>query len=714
MGGEDDGENKPEIGAIHTRLDEDDLARASVALRAGELFANRYRVEALIGEGGSGSVYRVHDQTADTPVALKLLKTDRLVTPEARKRLIREALLTRNIRHPNIVAVYDVGEDNGQPYIAMEHLPGRSLRSWMSEHATGDAECSFTIARAIVLAVLEGLDAAHQLGVVHRDLKPENIFLVEEPGGDRVRLKLLDFGIAFAAGDMPSSSATGHSPYYVARELITAPNAVKASADIYSLCVIFYELLIGALPGVRWQAPSRARRDVPAEVDALIESGLSDHARSRPQTVAAFRAQLEPLTAQRKPEPQVEAPGADMVQKADALYADGWGFGGEYPDARDNYYMAAVLGNVAGMIGSAKMLARGHGGPADARMARVWLTKAAELGSKEAIQRLARFDELVAEGKANPQPQAEPAKPKRPVKPATQAQLDEASKVFDGMFDKEAPKKPPPKPAEVRAVSPAETREAALKRRQAGQPADLQRARELFLKAANGQDVEAMAQLGLMLKKGEGGPADPEGARNWFKAAADQGHASAANSLGLMWHNGEGGPKDLAQARECHRLAAEGGLAAAMCLYAIYLQHGHGGAKDPPGAREWFRKAADAGSVNAIAYLGLMLERGEGGAKDLPNARIWLKRSSEAGDRLGMFAYGMMLMNGAGGPADEAGAREWLKKSGDGGMADAYAYYAQLLAEGRGGPKDKVQAKHYAKIAADAGNENGKKLLQRL
>jgi TPR repeat protein len=711
MGGDNDGDKKPEIGAIHTRLHEDDGARASRALKPGELFANRYVVEALIGEGGSGSVYRVHDRTAETEVALKLLRTDRLVTPGARKSLIREALLARNIRHPNIVAVYDVGDDDGQPYIAMEHLPGRSLRAWIREHASGEAQCAFPTAMAIVLAVLDGLDAAHQQNVVHRDLKPENIFLVEEPSGERVRLKLLDFGIAYAAGEPASQSATGHSAYYVAPEMITAPDTVKASADLYSVSVIFYELLIGVLPH-RWRPPSRSRSDVPAAIDDLIEAGLDNSPRGRPQSVAAMREKLLTLVkpaGKAKAEP--EAPGAEMVAKADKLYADGWGFGGEYPEARDNYYMAAVLGNVAGMIGSAKMLARGHGGPGDERMARAWLTKAAELGSKEAIQRLARFDELLAEGKASAQSQPQEARPKT-IKPASKEKTDAANTVFDEMFGKEpaAKKTIKPrtsKPAEPKSNDPVALRKEADSLYQNGKGTNLPRARELFRQAAELGDVEAMGSYAFMLVAEQGGPLDRETAHRWYMRAAEAGNMIAANNVARNFAYGLGVAKDEVKARYWLEKAAERDHAPAMTDLGVMMRNGQGGPKNLEGARHWLKKASERRESLASQTLGLMWHNGEGGPKDLAQAREYHRRAAEGGLAAGQLLYGIYLQNGYGGPENKAEAREWFRKAADNGATNAIAYYGLMLDRGEGGPKDPVTARAWLKRSSEAGDKLG-------
>ena len=171
-------------------------SQSAIVLNPGELFAGRYRIEALIGRGGAGDVYRAQDANTDEHVALKLLSGARVSTPEARRQLVREAIVARQIRHPNVVAVHDVGQAGDVAYIVMELLSGTTMRAWLADYATKDFDLPYAGACAIIQAILDGLEAAHAQGVVHRDLKPENVFILAEPTAMRARLKLLDFGLA--------------------------------------------------------------------------------------------------------------------------------------------------------------------------------------------------------------------------------------------------------------------------------------------------------------------------------------------------------------------------------------------------------------------------------------------------------------------------------------------------------------------------------------
>ncbi len=258
-------------------------------LNPGDVFAGRYEVKQLIGEGGMGVVYRAMDKLTSKEIALKLIRADRLAGGrDAVDRLIREGVTSRDIRHPNVVAVYDVGEADGQPYMSMEFLSGQSLRAWTRQRLQTSTDCSMLTAANIIAEILAGLDAAHKAGVVHRDLKPENVMLTNDPGDAGAKLKILDFGVARAAGAGDTGATSLGTRGYMAPEQITAPDSAQPAADLYSLSVMFYELLVGVLPQGHWQPPSGGRSDVPAAIDKLIERGLANSPRVRPQNVAEY------------------------------------------------------------------------------------------------------------------------------------------------------------------------------------------------------------------------------------------------------------------------------------------------------------------------------------------------------------------------------------------------------------------------------------------
>jgi tRNA A-37 threonylcarbamoyl transferase component Bud32 len=267
-----------------------------VELAPGAEFAGRYVIDQVIGKGGMGVVYRAHDKLVDKAIALKLIRRDRLGGEGAVKRLIAEGVTTRDVRHNNVVAVYDVGEAEGSPFVSMEYIEAIPLRDWHRKQVQERRDVPLPVAARIIIEVLAGLEAAHAKGVIHRDLKPENILLTSDPTADSAPLKIVDFGIARAAGAAAIESATGTglgTPRYMAPEQITNADSARESADLYSISIIFYELLVDVLPQGHWQPPSGGRSDIPPAIDKLIERGLSNRAASRPQSAADYRRELE-------------------------------------------------------------------------------------------------------------------------------------------------------------------------------------------------------------------------------------------------------------------------------------------------------------------------------------------------------------------------------------------------------------------------------------
>lgn len=288
------------VGGLETLDDaptQDGRASSVAALEPGAEFADRYMIEEIVGRGGMGVVYRAMDKLSEKTVALKLIRPERLTGTNAIKKLIAEGITARDIRHPNIVAVYDVGESDGQPFVSMEYLGGQSLRAWHRKKTQNREDVSLVIACRIIAETLKGLSAAHDAGVIHRDLKPENIILTSEPTDEAAPLKILDFGIARATGgaqDSGTGTGTGlGTPRYMAPEQITNPESAGPAADFYSLSVMFYELLVDVLPQGHWQPPSGGRSDVPTGIDTLIERGLSNRPANRPQTSKEYLDALE-------------------------------------------------------------------------------------------------------------------------------------------------------------------------------------------------------------------------------------------------------------------------------------------------------------------------------------------------------------------------------------------------------------------------------------
>jgi len=207
---------------------------------------DRYRIEALLGEGGFGAVYRARHVHMHRAVALKILHARHAREPGVVERFMREARAAAAAGSEHIVEVYDCGlTDTGDAFLALELLEGEDLDARLTRGA-----CSVDETLAIAGEVLAGLDSAHAAGVIHRDLKPANIFLARTPAGPRV--KLLDFGISKMlepGGDqLTRAGTTLGTPHYMALEQFMSARDVDARADLYALGVVMYEMVSGAFP----------------------------------------------------------------------------------------------------------------------------------------------------------------------------------------------------------------------------------------------------------------------------------------------------------------------------------------------------------------------------------------------------------------------------------------------------------------------------------
>ncbi len=322
----------------------------TTALAPGTLFAGRYQVIRKVGEGGMGIVYVAEDTNTGQVLVLKLIHPDLVKGEDAVKRLMAEGLTARQIRHPSIVAVFDVAQADGQPYFTMEFVNGVSLRSWMVDAIRSGRETSLETAVGLMKSMLAGVIEAHRMGVVHRDLKPENVLLCGDPNAGNFDLKILDFGIARAV-NAPASARSGGAvgtPLYMAPEQMTSADAVGPPADVYSLTVMFYELLMEAPPQSRWEPVGKSRPGIPKAIDDLIEKGLAARPRSRFSTADELDDAIDAAMGQAPPKVQV----TDPIRQA------GWrGFGSLSRRAKlviagvAAFIVIGVIGNMIGERG---------------------------------------------------------------------------------------------------------------------------------------------------------------------------------------------------------------------------------------------------------------------------------------------------------------------------------------------------------------------------
>ena len=310
----------------------DDSERGALP-QPGDVVSDRYVIEAIIGRGGFGAVFRGRNTATDRPIAIKWLLPQVAMNAEAMARFLAEAKVTGRIEHPNVVSIFDVGRDqkSGAPFIIMELLRGESLR----ERLAKVGRCSPGQAISLLLPAMRGVLAAHREGVVHRDLKPDNIFLCEDKEGHSLPAKVVDFGISKLFEGERGSGASAHltrtgttigTPAYMAPEQLNAPKKADVRFDVYAMGVVLYEVLTGRAPYraeglleliqlIAVGSPTAPRSLAPSVSPALESVVLRAMHRDMGQRIASIQDLISELEALRDAgalEARIEALGATL------------------------------------------------------------------------------------------------------------------------------------------------------------------------------------------------------------------------------------------------------------------------------------------------------------------------------------------------------------------------------------------------------------------
>ena len=258
----------------------------------------RYEILGRLGKGAMGVVYSAHDNMMERSVAIKVMMTDLEDDPETSSRFYREARSAGQLVHPNIVTIFDMGQDNGRPFIVMEFLEGETLNKYLARPEAADLEVKIEL----MVQICQGLHAAHSHGIFHRDIKPGNL-LVRSTG----ELKIVDFGIArLASSSMTASGLIMGTPDYMSPEQARGHD-VDQRSDIFSAGAVFYYILTGRKPfaaseltavlmKVQTEEPLPIRdAEAPATLTRIVMRALAKSPADRYQTCARMAADLEHL-----------------------------------------------------------------------------------------------------------------------------------------------------------------------------------------------------------------------------------------------------------------------------------------------------------------------------------------------------------------------------------------------------------------------------------
>ena len=318
----------------------------------GKTVGSRYAIRALLARGGMATVYEAVDLRLDRQVALKVMHPHLAADPGFVARFEREAKSAARLAHPHVVGVYDQGEADGLVYLAMELIPGRTLRDVIREYGPLTSE------QALVLLepVLEALNAAHAAGLVHRDIKPENV-LISYDG----RVKVADFGLARAVATSETNATAGMligTVAYLAPEQVERGHADERT-DIYAAGICLFEMVTGQVPhagdtplSVAYQhvnadvpAPSSVIAGIPLEVDAIVRTATRRDPNQRYRSSADFLADIRRTRAALPaPTPFIDTPAMNdtLVVGTGAPLADGYddhqGYTGTYDNTYDDEY----------------------------------------------------------------------------------------------------------------------------------------------------------------------------------------------------------------------------------------------------------------------------------------------------------------------------------------------------------------------------------------
>ena len=268
-------------------------------LTKGQKINDRYEIIKTIGEGGMANVYLANDTILDRKVAIKVLRGDLSNDEKFIRRFQREALSVSNLSHPNIVEVYDVGEEDGQYYIVMEYIEGKTLKQLLKKRET------LTLPEVIdiMLQLTDGLAHAHESYIIHRDIKPQNIMIL-----DNGLVKITDFGIAMAlnATQLTQTNSVMGSVHYLPPEQANGKSATIKS-DIYSLGILMYELITGSVPfkgdnaveialkHMKEKIPSIRKQNptIPQSVENIVIKATAKNPRNRYDSVKEMHDDLE-------------------------------------------------------------------------------------------------------------------------------------------------------------------------------------------------------------------------------------------------------------------------------------------------------------------------------------------------------------------------------------------------------------------------------------
>jgi len=640
-------------------------AAAEMIRKLKESLGKHYELQTLIGRGGFAEVFQVRDLWLKRDLALKAIRPDLVVSETLLARFRREAEAVAALRHPNIVPIYDIGEAEGIMYILMPLIKGESLKSLLVR----DGRRPISEARRILIEAASALGSAHEAGVIHRDIKPENIMLE----GKARRVLLMDFGIAKmmdAAGDssLTSSGTIVGTPHYMSPEQASGDPHLDHRTDQYSLAVVGYHMLTGAVPfegestrailfKQMMESPRSMREVVPEVPESLmisVSKGMAKEPADRYPDIETFASAIEAAVEQATVKPAAVATPAPRPKKWPLMLAGAAGLAVvavavallQNPPAAEQTQTSTTAGATAPAAG----------GTATNPLVPLTPDSAAKLAAQPPAAA----------------PVAPPPSPPPPP-PATSA----SDKALADSRKRPTTTSTAPNPRATAPAPSAATTGPTCASAATGEDRDL--AFRVCTDEAQKGNVVSERMLAGLYDRSQVPGHDAE-AVSWYRKASDAGDLPSLLRLGQLLHLGKGIPQNELDATAKIKQAAESDYQPAWTVLADRYEQGLGARKSDKDASYWYRKAAEKGDVRAQAKVGDMFTRGKGVDKDEAEGVKWFRQAAEKGNADAQYGLGIAYLRGRGIQRNDSLAYDWLKKAAGQGHTEAQKEMAKRKA----------------------------------